>query len=71
MSRDICRLLGKRIVTLRRKYGFTQEELAERSGVSYKYVQMLEGKKPNNVSLKVMEKLAKGFNIPPWKLLKF
>jgi hypothetical protein len=32
---------------------------------------MLEGKKPNNVSLKVIEKLAKGFNLPPWKLLKF
>jgi len=71
MREDICYSLGKRIVALRRKYNLTQEELAERSGISYKYVQMLEGRKPNKASIVVLDRLAKGFKIPLWKLLKF
>lgn len=71
MSQDIRYRIGRRIVQLRHKQGLTQEELAERSGVSYKYIQMLEGKNPNKASIVVLEKIAKGFNIPLWKLLKF
>ena len=71
MSRDICYRVGKRIVYLRREHGLTQEELAERAGVSYKYIQMLEGKKPNKASIVVLDKIAKAFHMPVWKLLKF
>ena len=72
MSRDtICYRIGKRIVQLRRKQGLTQEELAERAGISYKYLQMLEGKKPHKASVVILERLAKGFKIPLWKLFKF
>ena len=71
MNRDICYRIGKRIVQLRRKHGLTQEELAERAGISYKYLQMLEGKRPNKASIVVLEKIAKGVKIPLWKLLKF
>jgi len=71
MKRDICYRVGRKIVQLRHKHGLTQEELAERAGVSYKYIQMLEGKKPNKASIVVLEKIAKGFRIPICKLLKF
>ena len=71
MGKDICYRLGRRMVRLRHKYGLTQEELAERAQVSYKYIQMLEGRKPNKASVVVLEKIANGFKLPLWKLLKF
>ena len=71
MARDICYRIGRRIVALRHRQGFTQEELAEQAGVSYKNIQMLEGKKPNKASVVVLEKIAKAFQMPLWKLLKF
>ena len=71
MENNICQQLGRRIVELRLKYGLTQEELAERAGVSYKYIQMLEGRKPNKASIVILEKIADGFKIPLWKLLQF
>lgn len=71
MKADICYKLGRRIVALRQKNNLTQEQLAERSGVSYKYIQMLEGQKPNKASIVVLEKIAHGFKLPLWKFLKF
>lgn len=63
--------LAKRLRYLRQKYELTQEALSNRSGVSLKYVQNLEGKTPFNPTLEILEKLANGFEIPLWKLLKF
>jgi transcriptional regulator with XRE-family HTH domain len=53
------------------KYNLTQEALAEKSGISTKYLQNLESKKPKIASIVTLEKLAKGFGMPLWKLLKF
>ena len=55
----------------RAKEGLTQEELAGRSGVSVKYIQMLEGKDPNAPTLVKLKELADGFGLQVWKLLKF
>jgi len=71
MSNNACYQLSSQIRTLRIKYNLTQEALAEKSGISTKYLQNLEGKKPKVASILTLEKLAKGFNIPLWKLLKF
>ena len=71
MSNNACVQLSKQIRALRIKQNLTQEALAEKSGVSTKYLQNLEGKKPKVASILTLEKLAKGFNIPLWKLLKF
>lgn len=59
------------IRSLRRKYDLTQEELAGRASISLKYIQNLEGKNPQNPSLEILQKLADGFDIPLWKLLRF
>lgn len=71
MKKDTSHQLGMQIRSLRRKFALTQEELAGRSRISLKYIQNLEGKNPQNPSLEILQKLADGFGIPLWKLLKF
>ncbi|MEK7524236.1 MAG: helix-turn-helix transcriptional regulator [Patescibacteria group bacterium] len=62
---------GAHVRALRKKYDLTQEELAGRSRISLKYIQKIEGKDPQNPSLEILEKLADGFDLPLWKLVKF
>ncbi|MFA5800057.1 MAG: helix-turn-helix transcriptional regulator [Candidatus Peribacteraceae bacterium] len=71
MAQNIRPLLAKRLRYLRQKKNLTQESLSNRSGVSLKYVQNLEGKTPYNPTLETLQKLADGFEIPLWKLLRF
>ena len=71
MAKDVCIRLGENIRTLRRKHKLTQEELADRAGISTKYLQNLEGKTPKTASVVTLEKLAKGLGIPIWETLKF
>jgi len=68
---DIVTRFSERLRQLRAKHKLTQEELAERSGISYKNIQYLESKNPTCPSLRTLEKLAKGFKISPSKLIKF
>lgn len=56
---------------LRGKHNLTQQELAGRSGVSLKYLQTIESSEPHNVSIGILQRLAKGFGMPLWKLLQF
>ena len=63
--------VGKRIKEARQKIGLTQEKLAEKAGVDYKYLQRMEGKTPPNLKLETIEKLAKALKISPAKLLNF
>ena len=71
MTNDLRFRLGEQIRELRKKYNLTQEELADKSGISTKYLQNLEGKNPKTASIVTVEKLAKGFKIPLWRILKF
>lgn len=71
MKDEVTLQLGRRIKTLRMRQDLTQEELARRSKVSIKYLQALEGKTPYNATIVTLNKLANGFGIPVWKLLRF
>jgi transcriptional regulator with XRE-family HTH domain len=71
MPKDIHTALAKRLRQLRQKEGLTQEALSNRSGVSLKYLQNLEGRDPYNPTIEILQKLADGFEVPLWKLLKF
>ena len=71
MSTDIKLRLAKKLKKLRKERKFTQEQLAELSGVDYKHIQLLEGKNPSAVKIDTIEKLAKAFKISPAKLLDF
>lgn len=71
MAKDIAQQLGERIRQLRKKHGLTQDELAQRSGISTKYLQNLEGKDPKRASIDTLDGLARGFDMPLWKFLRF
>lgn len=69
MKRNIKVSYAARLRKLRKEYGYTQQKLAELSDIEYKHVQRLESKKPCDVKLTTLEKIAKAFNITISKLL--
>ena len=71
VANTITKQLGERVKSLRKEKELTQEELAGKSGISLKYIQRIEGKKPPNLGIVKLQELAKGFGIEPWQLLKF
>ncbi|MDP8264167.1 MAG: helix-turn-helix transcriptional regulator [Candidatus Aceula lacicola] len=71
MNTAINLKFAKRLRELRKKCGYTQEKLAELSGVDYKHIQLLESKNPPAAKLNTVEKIAKAFKVEPFKLLKF
>ena len=48
---------------LRKAKGLTQEALAQRAGVDYKYLQKLEGRDPSSPTLVTLEKIAHGLEL--------
>ena len=70
MSSSINIKLGKKIKELRKRRNITQEQLAESTKTSYKYIQRIEGKTPPDIRLTTIEKLAKALNVKPSKLLE-
>ncbi len=60
---------AKTLKQLRRDKRLTQEELAQRAGLDYKYLQKLEGKAPSSPTLSTLEKLAKGLDISLTELI--
>jgi len=71
MHKDIRLKFGLRLRSLRHRYGMTQRELAEKSGVALRYIQNLEGKNPKAVTIVTQEKIAKGFGMSYDKLCDF
>ena len=64
MEKDIIVSYARRLRQLRKKRGYTQQKVAELANVEYKHIQRLESKKPCDVKLSTLEKIAKAFNIP-------
>ena len=71
MKTNVRIKLGKRIKGLREKKGYTQEEFADLAKIDYKYLQKIEGKKPPNLKIETIERLAKTFKISLSKLVDF
>lgn len=70
MERMIATKVAKRLRELRKQCGYTQERLAEMSGVDYKHIQLLEGKNPPAARVDTLEKIAKAFHVSLSELLK-
>lgn len=67
---DINIKFSKTLKLVRKSKGMTQEQLAERSGIDYKYLQKLESKNPSSPTLQVLEKLAFGLGISLQEFIK-
>lgn len=70
-SKEISVKIAKRLRKLRKRKSYTQEKLAELSGVDYKHIQLLESKYPPAMRVDTLEKLAKALKISPRELLDF
>ena len=68
MVGDIRQHFAGRLRELRRKAGYTQQQLAELAELDYKHIQRLEGSYPPYPRLDTIEKLARAFKS---KLLDF
>jgi len=66
---NILRLFGERVKDLRNKKNISQEELAHLSGVHRTYIGMIE-RAEKNVTLKNIEKIAKGLGVTIRELFK-
>ena len=61
---------GKRVRELRRAKGWTQEQLADKAGMEYKYLGAIErGKK--NVTIDNIDKIRKGLGVDVYQLFLF
>lgn len=62
--------LGKRIKQLRKEKKWTQEQLADKADMKYKYLGLIErGKK--NLTFDFIEKIAKGLDVELYQLFLF
>ena len=57
-----------RLKELRKFHRLTQETFSEKSGISYKYYQAIEGGRKPDLRLSTLERLAKVYRIELWQL---
>lgn len=61
--------VGKKVRGIRKQKGFSQEELAFRSGLHRTYISDIE-RGDRNVSVKNIEKIARALSVKPSELLE-
>lgn len=66
----VMQKFGQRVRKFRKQKGLTQEKLAERTGIDYSYLNLIENGK-RNPSLKVMAKLSRILGVRLEDLLRF
>jgi transcriptional regulator with XRE-family HTH domain len=69
MKEDIRIKFAGKIKELRKSLGYTQEKLAELTGIDYKYIQRIESKAPPAVKIDTIQRIAKVLKVSPSKLL--
>ena len=72
MYREKYRLLGLRIAYYRKRKGYTQEQLAEKIGMSWSFLSQLEannGAVTKGMSLNALFSIAEALEIPASELL--
>jgi len=62
--------LLRRLKYLRKRAGLTQEQFAERAGMSYKYYQQIEAGRKRDLRLSTLEKLARAHAMKLSSLLR-
>lgn len=69
MAKSLVQHLVRRLRQLRANKGLTQEQFAERSGISYKYYQAVETGRKAELRLSTLERLARAHGLEVWQLL--
>ena len=64
-------LLGRRIRSLRKARGLSQEKLAELAEISPKYLSRIETGREENPTLNFFLRLAKGLKVDPYEIFRF
>lgn len=54
---------------LRLLQGFTQQRVADRAGIEYKYFQNIEAGRWPNLTLSTVQKIADALTVKPWELI--
>lgn len=72
-SEEECFLksIGFRVQFFRKMKSFSQEELAERSGLSYSTIGHIESTSTYPLSILALYRIAKVLEVEPYQLLKF
>lgn len=68
---DIRKIVGRNLYKARINKGLSRKELAEKSGISAKYIQLVESQTDSNISILTLESLARALRIKTYLLLKF
>ena len=63
--------VGFRIQFFRKKNGLSQNELAEKSGLSYSTISHIESTSSYPMSMLSLHRIAKALGVEPYQLLKF
>ncbi len=63
--------VGFRIQFFRKKIGLSQNELAEKSGLSYSTISHIESTSSYPMSMLSLYRIAKALGVEPYQLLKF
>jgi ribosome-binding protein aMBF1 (putative translation factor) len=69
LSKDFAKFFGKVVRKHRRENGLTQEDLAEKSDLAPKMISLVE-RFQRNPTLNVADSIARGLNVPLWRLVK-
>lgn len=69
MANDICVKFGRRLRELREEHGWSQDYLAEASGIGRTHISQLENGR-REAGLRIVETLAGVFNLTASELLK-
>ncbi len=66
----LAQLLGRRIATLRKRSGFTQEQFAEAAGYSVEFISLIE-RGVNSPTIAGIERIAQILKVEPKALFTF
>lgn len=66
----LAQTLGRRIATLRKRSGYTQEQLAEAAGYSVEFISLVE-RGVNSPTVAGIERIARVFKVEPKELFTF
>jgi transcriptional regulator with XRE-family HTH domain len=69
LSKDFAKYFGHIVRKHRKSRFLTQEQLAEKSDLAPKMISLIE-RIQRNPSLNVADSIAKGLNVPLWRLVK-